>query len=108
MTELTPEAGQKAVDTMTLALAHAERDLQKAIISCAALPAAIKDFHHAIGTHVTYVAVAISSATGAAGLSADALMRVADCHRALDSLRYTKKLPEPDLVTLNGGGGGKP
>lgn len=104
------EAGQNAVNLMTVKLARAEVDTQKALVSVAALVPAIAEFRKAIGTNIAYTAVAqsIKDAFLAGEQMSIALQSIGDCHSTLDAWRQDKKLGVPTLVALDGSGGGKP
>lgn len=103
-----PKDPQASVDAMALALGKAETAVERAMILIAALPAAIKEFHYEIGTHVTYVDDAYNRAAAALQAASNALVNLTSCHHSLDDLRAKKGLPSPGVEPLNGGGNGKP
>ena len=105
---LSQEKAQSAVDKMTVKLARAESDTEKAIVSIGELAKAIKAFHEEISTNVAFMGDIYRAQGSASNSASEALSSLAVCHALLNDLRKLKALPEPDLVTLNGGGGGKP
>lgn len=107
-TEMTIEEAQKAVDAMATALGLAETAVETAMVLAGALPAAIKDFHYAIGTHVTLMNEPLANVGTAMQKMGDAMMALSSAHHRLNAIRAHRKMPEPGLVALDGGGGGKP
>lgn len=105
---MSPEEAQKAVDAMAEALGMAETAVEMAMITTGALPQAIKNFHYAIGTHVTLMNEPLAHAGVALQRLGDAVMALASAHHRLDAIRKVKNMPNPGPVPLNGGGGGKP
>ena len=109
MNDVDRKAAKNAcVAPMAKALANAERALELAVIKLGALPAAVKEFHYGVGTHVSYMGETFSWIGQAQKLAADSLGAVGEAHKLLDSLRKGHDLDPPDVVTLNGGGGCKP
>lgn len=119
----SPEAQQQAVDNMCVAISRAEVDLEKAMISCGALPKAIKEFHEWIARHVVMMGNNVPNEKADAGhadvtsfyerpgdaLSDEgrAMATLRALHLELEAFRVRCSLPAPHLGPLAGGGGGK-
>ncbi len=106
--ELTLEQQQGVVDEMAKALGVAETGAERLLILIGALPRAVHDFHHTIGTHVSFMGEIHESFAEAAAHAGKALAMLGVGHSLLNEMRIAKALPEPGVEPLNGGGHGKP
>ena len=106
--ELTAEEGQKVVDAMARSLGVAETATQRAMMSVGDLPTAVRDFGHAIGTHVSMFGDIHEQIGAAHAKIASGFAMLGVAHGLLNDMRLAKGLPDPGAEPLNGGGGGKP
>lgn len=98
---------QKAVNDMALAIAKAEMETERLMVTLGKLPRDVRDFRKGCSLDPCATAEAQARAAGALAAIGEGYRQLRIAHDELEDVRKRCNLPEPGPVVTGGGGGGK-